>query len=170
MNDTTLCHDTTYNITQSLCIYYLLLAPLKMLMSLLTDSDGSLRWVIDFSFDQKTILVIGLLRVWVLLSESATKSVTLSILLYLLASKPVILANGHWLRGQVCFSIWQCHQLSNFFFYHSIFVWFVNFAETLFSICAITLQHATRVSTFFWNIDLVSWKNQMGNDNICLHC
>ena len=105
MNDTTLCHDTTYNITQSLCIYYLLLAPLKMLMSLLTDSDGSLRWVIDFSFDQKTILVIGLLRVWVLLSESATKSVTLSILLYPLASKPVILANGHWLRGQVCFSI-----------------------------------------------------------------
>ena len=52
MNDTTLCHDITYNIIQSLCIIYIwLLSRFRYLI--LTYSDGSLRWGINFIFHQK---------------------------------------------------------------------------------------------------------------------
>ena len=44
-----------------------------------------------------TILVIGLLRVW-LPSESAAQSVALHTSQFLLVSTPFILANGHWLH------------------------------------------------------------------------
>ena len=47
------------------------------------------------------ILVIGLLRVWLLLFKSATRSVTLRTS-PMSASTPIILANCHWLRWQSC--------------------------------------------------------------------
>ena len=98
MNDTTLCHDTTYNVIQSLCIIYIwLLSRCQYLI--LTYSDGSLRWGIDF---KSTILVISLLRVQLPLFESATQSVTLHTSPFLSASTPIILANGHWFRRQSC--------------------------------------------------------------------
>ena len=105
----------------------------------------------SISFSTKsTILVIGLLRVWLPLCESATQSVTLRTSPFLSASTPIILANGHWLCRQSCSFNITCHQLQNSSFHHSIFVWSVNFAEILFFICAKTpLQYAARVSIFF---------------------
>ena len=74
-------------------MYHLYLALSRCWCLILTYSDGSLRWRIDF---------IGLLRVWLLLFESATQSVTLCTSPFLLASTPIILANCHWLCWQYC--------------------------------------------------------------------
>ena len=148
MNDTTLCHDTTYNVIQSLCIVYIWFFS-RFWCLILTYSDGSLDGEsISFSL-RSTILVIDLLRVWLPLFESATRNVT---------------AHHHFCRHQhqlfwlmatgyvdsLVISISRCNQIQNYSFYHSIFLWFLNFAEILFSICAKThLQYSARVSIFF---------------------
>ena len=55
----------------------------------------------SISFSTKsTILVISLLRVWLPLFESATRSVKLRTSTFLSASTQIILANGHWLHWQ----------------------------------------------------------------------
>ena len=81
----------------------------------------------SISFSTKsTILVIGLLRFWLPLCESATQTDY---------------------ADSLVLSISRCHQLQNFSFYHSIFVWFVNFAEIIFSICTKTMLHASPSSS-----------------------
>ena len=101
MNDTTLCHDTTYNVIQSLCIIYIWLSQDVDVSSWLILMAPFYRELISF-LTKSMILVIGLLRVWLLLFESATQSVTPCTSPFLLASTPIILANCHWLCWQYC--------------------------------------------------------------------